>query len=130
MCAHFLTATLSQSGSSSPCSRAKVRAVTSRSSSDALTKCQPCVILFYSNRNCFDQIEPSRSAMEHSGVRFPTYIKTNECNLSIFYHEVKEPTFIKLKTFLLVMLYFYGSVYLHVLQQLHCYMTWIRSPLN
>ena len=68
--------------------------------------------------------------MEHSGVRFRNYIKTNECNLSIFYQEVKEPTFIKLKTFLLVMLYFYGSVYLHVLQQLLCYMTWIRSPLQ
>ena len=41
-----------------------------RSSSDALTTCQPCVILFYSIGNCFDQIEPSRSATERSGVRF------------------------------------------------------------
>ena len=42
-----------------------------RSSSDALTTCQP---FFYSIENCFDQIEPSRSAMEHSGVRFRNYI--------------------------------------------------------
>ena len=44
-----------------------------RLSSDAITTCQPCVILFYSIRNSFDQIEPSRSAMERSGVRFCNY---------------------------------------------------------
>ena len=41
-----------------------------RSSSDTVITYQPCVILFYSIGNCFDQIEPSRSATECSGVRF------------------------------------------------------------
>ena len=45
-------------------------AVTSSSSSDAFTTCQPCVILFYSIGNSFARTEPSRSATERSGVRF------------------------------------------------------------
>ena len=58
----------------SACCGVKAPQGTSVSSSDALTPCQPCAILFYSIGNCFDQIEvPSRSVTELSGVRFRNY---------------------------------------------------------
>ena len=74
-------ATLSQSERSSPCSRDKARTVTSRHTRDVnkvkfgctdhvSTMCNP---VFFSIGNCFDQIEPSGSATEHSGVRFRNY---------------------------------------------------------
>ena len=54
----------------------------SMSSSDAVmvftdhvsTKCIAVFLVFYSIGNCFDQIEPFRSATERSGVRNQNYI--------------------------------------------------------
>ena len=77
-------ATLSQSERSSPCSRDKARTVTSRHTRDVnkvkfgcpdhvSTTCNPV----FSIGNCFDQIEPSRSATERSGVRFRNYTESN-----------------------------------------------------
>ena len=79
--AHLLSlfyATLSQSERSSPCSRDKARAMTSKHSHDVINKvefgCTHHVSTMYNpvifNDKCFDQIEPPRSATECSGVRF------------------------------------------------------------
>ena len=61
--------------------------MTSRSISDALTTCQPWVVLFYSIGTTFDQTEPSRSATERSGVRFRNYLIGAFLIIKIFDYE-------------------------------------------